>query len=197
MAVLCQKRPKAKRSKLPKFVWMIFLMGIFYLPVYAQEIKLSLPQVGSKLPETLWTQEFEIYEAGQFTKKTLAAERSKLLVLEFWATWCSSCTGKYKALAKLEQNYKDQLKVLLVNSSSTRDTKVKIAGNAHRLGERYSSIVLDTLLAKYFPHPTVPHFIWINNGYLIAITGGDFVQQANMEAILERQQKINNQVNAN
>lgn len=153
---------------------------------------LATLKVGNKLPESFWSQTFEVYENGKFSKQTLTAYRDKLLVLEFWATWCSSCTGKYKFLNSLQQRYNGQLKIILVNSTGTRDTKEKIAKNAERLGKDYFSIVLDTTLYQHFPHTTVPHFIWINDGRWLAATGGDFVQQANIDAILKRQQALNN-----
>ncbi|MNK46499.1 thiol-disulfide oxidoreductase [compost metagenome] len=147
-------------------------------------------RVGNTLPETFWNQTFYVYENGKFAQQTLAAYKDKLLILEFWATWCSSCTGKYKYLNNLQQSYGGQLKVILVNSVSTRDTKEKIAKNAGRLGKNYCTIVLDTTLYKQFSHTTVPHFIWINNGRWLAATGGDFVQQANIDAVLGKKQPL-------
>ena len=156
-------------------------------PVQAKHLspQINTPlKIGNTLPETFWQQTFDVYENGKFSQQTMAGYKDKLLILEFWATWCSSCTGKYKYLNSLQPKYDGQFKVVLVNSLGTRDTKEKIAKNAERLGKEYLSIVLDTTLYKQFSHTTVPHFIWIHKGRWLAATGGDFVQKVNIDAIL-------------
>ncbi len=163
-----------------------FAQGVRAKNVSPQLDDIKALRVGNTLPETFWNQTFDVYENGKFSQQNLAVYKDKLLILEFWATWCSSCTGKYKYLNSLQQNYEGQLKVVLVNSVGTRDTKEKIAKNAERLGKDYLSIALDTTLYKQFSHTTVPHFIWINKGRWLAATGGDFVQQANIDAILDK-----------
>jgi len=103
----------------------------------AQELKSELKplKVGDKLPETFWQQEHTLYDNGQTTKQTLAPYKRKLLILDFWATWCGSCIKKFALSDSLHQAYGEQVKVLLINTSSTKDTPTKIAATMATYGK--------------------------------------------------------------
>ena len=61
-------------------------------------------------------------------KQKIAAQKGKLTVVNFWATWCPPCVAEMPALAKLKQNYtKRGLALVLVSADDpkTRDSKVK------------------------------------------------------------------------
>ncbi len=61
-------------------------------------------------------------------KAKIAAQKGKLTVVNFWATWCPPCVAEMPALAKLKQNYtKRGMALVLVSADdpATRDSKVK------------------------------------------------------------------------
>jgi len=50
------------------------------------------------------------------TTRTLAAQRSKAVLLNFWATWCVPCRTEMASIERLYQRYRDRgLEVLAVN----------------------------------------------------------------------------------
>ncbi|NUQ01481.1 MAG: TlpA family protein disulfide reductase [Armatimonadetes bacterium] len=61
-------------------------------------------------------------------KQELAKLQGKVVVLNFWATWCPSCVEEFPTLIKLRDRYADQNVVLLTVSGDDEadlETKVK------------------------------------------------------------------------
>jgi thiol-disulfide isomerase/thioredoxin len=147
--------------------------------------------VGAKLPDTFWQQEHSIYSKGTITKETLAIYRDKLLIIDFWATWCTSCIKKFALADSLHQLYGDQVKVLLVNAKNTKDSPEKIAQTLARYGPNLQTLLGDTLLKAIFPQVMLPHYVWIEQGQVRAITGTEFFTSTNVSAAVERRKKLN------
>jgi thiol-disulfide isomerase/thioredoxin len=125
------------------------------------------------------------------TTATVADYRGRLLLLDFYATWCSSSRAPLPRLDSLQQEFGDSLQILLVSYRGSRDTEASVktflkewrtpAGARLRL----PSAVKDTTLIKLFPHRRIPHFAWIApDGTLQAITGQALVTAANIRHAL-------------
>jgi cytochrome c biogenesis protein CcmG/thiol:disulfide interchange protein DsbE len=71
----------------------------------------NLPAVGNAAPELLLTQ---VMQAPAGTKTDWAALRGKVIVLEFWATWCAPCIGEIPVLNALNASV-DPSKVQIVS----------------------------------------------------------------------------------
>ncbi|MCM1158880.1 MAG: TlpA family protein disulfide reductase [Bacteroidales bacterium] len=52
----------------------------------------------------------------------ISACSGKVVLLNFWATWCSPCVGEMPAFEKLHQEYGEDVAVLAVNSMEDKDT---------------------------------------------------------------------------
>ncbi|RYD98040.1 MAG: redoxin domain-containing protein [Sphingobacteriales bacterium] len=148
-------------------------------------------KVGDKLPESFWQQKHTIYANGQTTKQTLEKYKNTPFILDFWATWCSTCIYKFSILAQWQESTKGQLGILLVNSSNTKDKEERVAAllegkRAPHQQFKLPSVVNDTYLDALFPHQTLPHYIWIDaTGTVSAITNADFVTLAQLHAFLQ------------
>ncbi len=159
----------------------------------AQEIKPL--KVGQKVPLAILQQKMPYINGnnGQTDSVALSAYKGKLLILDFWATWCSGCIYQFEKLEKLQQQYQDQIKVLLVNEANTKDKPQHIQGifsgkNAPFIKSDLSSIYNDTILGKLFPHPYLPHYAWIGpNGELLALTNADLVNEQAIKGLLAAQ----------
>ena len=180
-----------KRSKEITII-LLFFCCCATIPTNAQKMAAEIKpqQVGSKLPESFWTQEHLVYAKGKTTRQSLLRYKNQLLILDFWATWCSSCTHKFKYMDSLQKEYEGQAIVLLVDAKSTRDTPEKIAATMKRFNDQLVTVMADTTLSRYFVHGTVPHYIWIAGGYILAASGSEFMQKGNFNAILDRQQRL-------
>lgn len=118
--------------------------------------------------------------------------KGKLVIIDFWATWCSSCLHAFGKLDSLQSEFGGQLKIILVNTRSTRDDLSKVQGVFSkwktRTGKGLSlpTVVNDTIMDNLFPHTLIPHYVWISKeGKLIAISSSDAVTAANIRSAWE------------
>lgn len=144
-------------------------------------------QVGDPVPDLLLSPLI-----GHSTSQVrLSAFQQKLLLLDFWATWCTACLHHFPKLDSLQQQWGSQLQVLLVNAASTGDDRQKVAAfvekRMHHKGKRYNLPVVaeDTVLSRLFPHKLLPHYVWIREGRVAAITSSEEVTSQNIQAVLE------------
>ncbi len=180
-------------NKLMKKIILTIVLAVLLLnfKVVAQEPIKPL-YVGDRLPETFWQQEHSVYANGQTTKQTLAQYKGKLLILDFWATWCGSCINKFNMLQQRQAKYGAALAVMLVNSSSTRDSPEKIKMLMEGKKPPYqvfklTSIINDEYLAALFPHGAVPHYVWVNKrGQIAALTNGELMNAAQLAHLLQK-----------
>jgi thiol-disulfide isomerase/thioredoxin len=142
--------------------------------------------VGDKVPDI----ELTLFNSSQ-KKARLSDFKGKLVILDFWATWCTTCIKNFPKMEALQYKYEDRLKVLLVNSFiSTGDDESDIEAffkKREKLGKKISlpTIVDDSVVASLFEHKAIPHYVWISGeAKVIAITSGDHIKAENIEAAL-------------
>ncbi|WP_286841130.1 MULTISPECIES: TlpA family protein disulfide reductase [Sphingobacterium] len=147
---------------------------------------------GDKIPEAVWDQSLELnYFNG--IKKTIkfADLKGKLILLDFWATWCPSCIEGFPHLEDVLAINKDEIAVLLVNSTQTKDTQKRVQDLKKKYKTAYGFqtslpyLFGDTIFQQLFPHNAVPHVVWINkDGILVANTYPNALSKENITAVL-------------
>lgn len=100
----------------------------------------------------------------------LGAYRGRVVIISFWATWCSPCRKEMTALAALQRHVsKDQLIVLAINWREDRRTFVAIK---KVLKERDVDLTLisDDMghLGKQYDVDAIPHMIIVGRDGRIA-----------------------------
>ncbi|MGN6495640.1 MAG: redoxin domain-containing protein [Agriterribacter sp.] len=169
----------------------ICLLGMLCLSLTAASAQVKPVNIGEALPpltlkNAINTPVFEI-QSSSFS--------GKLVILDFWATWCAACVTEFPKLQALKDRFGEQLEIILVNAKSrlAGETPAKIQKTLERFKSRTGSplslpVVYDNPhLDSLFPYTTIPHEVWIHNGKVIAITSSLELNAANIAAVLNNQ----------
>lgn len=108
------------------------------------------------------------------TQVRLSDFKGKLLILDFWATWCLPCISMIPVCDSLQRTFEDELCILPVAAQDKKTVTAFIQNMRQARNISFPSVTGDTLLKKMFPHTEIPHYVWIDGtGQVIAITGAD------------------------
>ncbi|MCY4778561.1 TlpA disulfide reductase family protein [Sphingobacterium sp. UT-1RO-CII-1] len=108
--------------------------------------------------------------------------REKVVILDFFDTYCVNCIAAMPKLQQLQDELSDKLQILLVTWQDKETIEKFYANNAYLKKNKVHlpTIYGDTLLKSYFPHKGVPHTAWLFQNKVRAITFSDFVQRQNI-----------------
>jgi thiol-disulfide isomerase/thioredoxin len=147
-------------------------------------------KVGDKVPNIT----FEKILYYPHSKANLSDFKSKLIILDFWSSYCGACIQLFPHMDSLKKEFGSNLQIILVNGKSqlSGDDDKRITGIIERVKQRTGidiqlPVVYDCdILDKYFVYNAIPHEVWINDsGEVIAITSSTEVNKNNIKSILE------------
>ncbi len=136
-------------------------------------------EIGDQLPELI------LKEVLNHTSSSLdlSQYKGKLIILDFWASWCAPCLQMMPKSNDLQEKYKDQLQIIPV----TYESKEKALQSIQRI-EKAKSVDLDLpfvvnekVLHALFPHQALPHYVWISpEGKFLGYTALDGMTEENI-----------------
>lgn len=143
-------------------------------------------KIGDPVPEVLWSLALQAVNTPSGKQMiTLNDYRDKLVILDFWATWCSSCLENFPKMASLQEQAGEKYAILLVNTKDTRDTRDKVLQFFSKQKHLpLISVVEDTALVKAFPHSIIPHYVWLKGGKVAAVTSSDELNKESIDSML-------------
>jgi len=104
--------------------------------------------------------------------------KGKLVILDFWRTWCSPCVEGLLRMDSLERKFKGEVVIIPVTSEPMDIVTHFMKGNKKLQKLEIKSVIADEELYKIFRHREIPHEIWIDStGKVIAVTRPDEVNE--------------------
>ncbi|HEY2807352.1 MAG TPA: TlpA disulfide reductase family protein [Steroidobacteraceae bacterium] len=132
--------------------------------------KSKSPAVGTAAPD------FTAYDYVTGSKTRLSDQHGKVVILTFWATWCSPCRQELPNLEGIQEKLgKDQLVVLAVNFQDSDDTISYLKKSAKKAAWKIS-MLLDTngSIAGKYGIDSIPHLFLIGRDGNIAAAHSGF-----------------------
>jgi thiol-disulfide isomerase/thioredoxin len=103
------------------------------------------------------------------TSVELRNEKSPIVILNFWASWCIPCLKEFPSLVKFQEKYKGQVKVFGINGDEENP-----AENIKKIEKKYSlnfesAVDADSAISNRFLINTYPVSIVFHHGHVIYV----------------------------
>ncbi len=160
------------------FVALCFL-GIFTSDLFAIADK-GGPKIGDVSPPLILTKTIQGSPAAELGWDKL---KGKVVVLEFWATWCSPCIKAMPHLNDLVEQFKNK-PVVFISVTSENEEVVRLFLKSHPIK---AWIGLDDyeVLNKAFHVKGIPHAVIVDaGGHIAAIAHPADIKPENLEEVL-------------
>ncbi len=172
------------------------LISCLLSPLYGQNLKgnkdfktnvIMRLEIGDTIPQELWNLPLEIINpTAQNTNGTLEDYKNqKLLILDFWNTWCKSCIKLFPKVDSLNDEFNGRLSIVPVSNDPSkkvipwmRDKEI-VLKSTNVLGDNDT-----TGIGAYFPRKILPHVVVIADNKVKAITFPEYINRKNLNDML-------------
>ncbi len=138
-------------------------------------------KIGEKVPD--------VFLGKILNSKTTSARfsdyKGKVVLIDFYATWCVPCIAALPKLDSLQKEFKDQLVVLPVAYQKRELVSESFKDIPSIKGLSLPVVVEDTIMQKLFPHHTVPHDVIVDqHGIVRAITSVESINSVTLKSYM-------------
>lgn len=147
----------------------VYLSIISYC--YSADIdNLDYPQIGKACPN------FTLNNVEHFQKSTITLSdfKGKWLILDFWTEYCVSCIESFPKLNAIQEEFKDDIQIVLLGKPRGDPQKIRNLYETHRLQKNLNlPVVYESALSDRFGVPANPFIVIVDpNGIVRYITSG-------------------------
>jgi cytochrome c biogenesis protein CcmG/thiol:disulfide interchange protein DsbE len=166
-------------------VWVALLLLLALVAFGLKNSQQKPIQVGDTLPDF----KLSFFEGYQFQGKTdiqLADLRGKVVVINFWASWCKPCEQEAAAMQAVWSSYEQGGQVVFVGVDYV-DTEPEARGYLKKFAITYpNGPDLGTRISQMFRITGVPETYFVDkNGKLAFAQIGPFTTEAEIHAIID------------
>jgi len=166
--------------KISRLIWIaIFLPAVFTSNAFALADK-NGPQLGDTPPALTLAKTIQGLPAADLSWDKL---KGKVVVLEFWATWCGPCVASIPHQNELVERFKDK-PVVFISVTSENEEVVRHFLKLHPIK---AAVGLDDyeVLNKAFHVKGIPHAVIVDSaGHIAAIAHPADIKPENLEEVL-------------
>lgn len=168
-----------------KFMGIVLAISTILSSAFAQT-KLAELKIGDQVPEI----EFNLLNHKPAFVK-LSDYRGKVVILDFWATFCGPCIEKFPHLDSIQKENKDLVKIITISRDNLTENSNKLTAFFNRYLRKHPNFSLpvafnDKTAVEYFPHRQISHFVWIDrNGKLVTTTNGEEINTETIKRVYE------------
>jgi thiol-disulfide isomerase/thioredoxin len=184
--------PGNSMPHISSLLFVYFLICCSY-PLRAQQTAQIKPlTIGDTVPDVAINRTLHYPKA--FAKRS--DFKGKLLIVDFWATWCSPCVSMTPKMDSLQKQFEGKVQFLPVTTQPENVVTAFRSKYEKRHGKRilHPEVVSDRILSRFFYHNSLPHYVWIDrDGVVAAVTGMDQINSDKISAYLQQTKPVLNQ----
>jgi thiol-disulfide isomerase/thioredoxin len=125
------------------------------------------------------------YATGTPAPVKIADLKGKLIILDFWGTFCEPCLEGFPKLDSMQKYFGDKIQICTVNSQNKAVIDKFFKVHTAVFIPSVPFITGDTLLSKMFPHTGVPFQVWISpEGKVLYLADGYNLTTRNINSAL-------------
>ncbi|GAB2613609.1 TlpA family protein disulfide reductase [Belliella aquatica] len=161
----------------------IFLLLLSFAFNATAQQKLKPLDIGDQIPNL----KFENVLNHPEGEILISDYKGKLLILDFWATWCAPCVASFPKLDSLDKAFGDDLAILPVTYQDKEEVEKLFARMPKLKDIKKPMIYGDNILRRMLPHKTLPNYVWVNGaGEVVGISEGKDVTTENIRSFIDK-----------
>jgi len=170
--------------KIMKHVLSIIFIMIFYQANAQNNPPFKRLYIGDTVPmESIVFNTVRNYPGG---KAKLSDFKGKYIILDFWNRSCSVCIGSIPKMEQLQEQFKENLQVLMVTNNSEKELSQLFRNSTNLKNTKLPIVIADSILYKVlFAHNLNPYHVWLDrDGKVVATTFNNETNAENVRTLI-------------